>query len=798
MTKITNRSVLHSIFLLAKANVLEDKLKSSLIIVTIALSTLLFLTAVGALLGLRQPVTSMLNNLHASHAVIKFDPQVYSHVQLAGWWRAQSDVSTLTPMMPNITTSARPIHNGKEISDYLMLVERPTSLTAQDSLQFLSGLPKDVPASGEIWLPSAVALASNIALNDTIELPTDNGLTEFTVAAIVVDPHYSSGFIGPARSWVAPGALIENFALSTINQLMFGVRLHEPEQLNTLWTEFNRTFEGGFNGEYLPYDKVVTSYTQTFQLLGAIVFAFAVISLLVAVFIIATTISGEVMSNYRTFGILKSLGLTPNNVISIFSLQFLVLALLAIPIGVMGAKFTISALLDLMLESIGSNSSQADFWLPAIFASALILSVILIVAAVAGTKAGKVPTASAIRFGTPTVAPAQSSYFDVRRARALSLPLTIAIKNFLSGKRRDIFDFIALSITAFVLFFSVNIYHSMSQMDQHLPFWGLDNADIRVTIGNSNVFGMSYDTLLERLSSDGRVRAVAGQLSLEARISNDESAAITELDGYIVDGSFDQIGYINLSGRSPTDANEISIGIAVAQKLNLEIGNEIALDIRGQSVQFTVVGIFQTTSNSGLFYRLSYAALAEIDPNLTPSALLVKLAANEDRAAFISELHTTLGQAVQAEPAEKLVQSQLKQVVKTMGLVLTFISSVLILVAVVSIYNSTTMSIHESKRHLGVFFAIGFTRKQVILIVITKLLFLGCCSLLVGIICYSVATIPLMNLLMANLGMANFPVVFDVMGTLFVVPVLLSVCFISAWFPSQQVARIQPRSLILE
>src|SRR5690606_31015550 len=168
-------------------------------------------------------------------------------------------------------------------------------------------------------------------------IPTSQGIRTLTVTGIVVDPHYSSGFVNPERAWIGPGELAFIFPASSLSNYTIGIRLKSPDEFAAMWSAFNESLGGGFSGSVLSYDKVVSSYSFMVRMLGMLLLAFAAVSLLVALFIISSTISSEILSNYRTFGILKSLGYTPGTVVSLFQVQFLVLSLVAIPLGIFGS-----------------------------------------------------------------------------------------------------------------------------------------------------------------------------------------------------------------------------------------------------------------------------------------------------------------------------------------------------------------------------------------------------------------------------------------------------------------------------
>lgn len=789
-------SVRRGIALIAVANLSRERLRSLLVLITIMLASLLFLTSLSSLNGFRKPIDDMLSNQRASHALLDFDTRIHDPDTIASWWQSQPGVQGVSPLLPYVVTPGRPVHNGKELGSYLKLTEAPHRPMEQDQLVFLEGVEQPYPSAGEIWLPSSTARSANIHTGDALEIPTSQGALQLTVSGIVVDPHYSSGFINPERAWVGPGALAFMFPPGSLHNYTIGVRLESPDEFATLWSDFNNSLGGSFSGTLLSYDKVISSYSFMVRILGMLLLAFAAVSLLVALFIISSTISSEVLSNYRTFGILKSLGYTPGNVVSIFQAQFLVLSLVAVPLGIFGSYFASGWLISLMLRSIGAGGMEGNFFKPALFTFMGITLLIVIAAGFAGKRAGKVKPASAIRFGAPE-ASVHRSAVHIGWARYVPIAVVITVKNLATFSRRQLYDFASILATAFVLMFSVNVYHSMTLTDRNLPFWGLDGADVTVR-RDTGIFGLSYASLMEYLRDDSKVQFVAGYGTQPVTVPKLANFEERDLNGHVIDGSLDEMGYINLLGQNPQGDDEISLGMTIARDYAISVGDPFSLVVLGQELQFTVSGVFQGTTNSGYWYRTTADAIRRANPQFEPNSFLVVLNDGVDRNAFMSDLEAQLGQAVDTEPSEKLVQSQLSTIVRNLGFVLGFLSLVFVFVAAVSIANSTAIGIFEARRQLGIFKALGFTESQVRFMVVGRSGFTALVAVGVGgILCWMLAE-PIMSLLMAQVGMSTFPMRVDAIGSLLVVPAVVAIAVAGAWLPSGSVVRMKPRSLLAE
>ncbi|PCI52744.1 MAG: hypothetical protein COB36_14445 [Alphaproteobacteria bacterium] len=794
----TSFGVLSGIFLIATRNIRRDKLRSGLVFLTIALSTMMFMTALVSLQGFSRPIVDMLTRSNASHILLRFDARIYDADDVVAWWRSHENTESLTPLLPTLITSSRPVHNGKPLGSHLILTERPRVEMTQDFLTFLAGEAKSYPDQGEIWLASSTAQSANLHVGDSLELSTASGARHYKVSGIVVDPHYSSGFISPERAWLGPDELVNLASFSDLNNYILGVRVRDTDKIQNMWGAFNSHLGGGFSGGYTSYEATIKSYSFLVDMLGIMILVFGIISLFVALFIISSTISGEIMANYRTFGVLKSMGYTPRNVVSLFQVQFIFLTILALPFGAMGSYFVSQTLLGMMLRSIGTASTELEMFQPIVISIVVLSSLVAMVSGISGKKASLIKPATSIRFGAPEPKSTKRLGLHIRAANYVPLPIILGIKDLIGGKRRDLYDLIGISITAFVFLFSVNVFNSTLKTSENLPFWGLDGADVSVKRDGSELFGIRYKTLKFYLLDQPEVLSAGGNSSLQATIPSGPYGVTRKVFGNIVDGNLDDFGYINLKGHNPARKGEISVGYSLAQKYQLDLGSDFTLIIKGRYLTFNVSGIFQTSSNSGYWYRTKIESLHEADPYYEPVDLILTLASGVDRALFMANLESSLGSAVDVEPREKAIQSQLKSITLSIGMVLAFLSLVFLLVSFVSIFNSTVMGINESKKQFGIYKALGFVDHQLSMIMISKSIILCLFAVGIGFGLYFLLTQPAMNFLAQQIGMPEYPMVFDVMMSLLVVPVLVILSLISVWLPSRRIARIKPRELIVE
>ena len=92
------------------------------------------------------------------------------------------------------------------------------------------------------------------------------------------------------------------------------------------------------------------------------VLAFALIGLVMAVLIVGNVISGAVIAQYQRIGVLKSLGLTPAQVVAVYLSRVGWPALAGCLVGVVGGNLLAAPVLHQSAGAYGVGSQQVPLW----------------------------------------------------------------------------------------------------------------------------------------------------------------------------------------------------------------------------------------------------------------------------------------------------------------------------------------------------------------------------------------------------------------------------------------------------
>lgn len=785
---------MRSILVMAGANLRKRKAQALLIVLTILMSSLLLATAVGIMTNTDGPLAEVFSRQQGSQLTLLVSGSRQNPAEMAQWWQDQEGVAGVQ-LYPYVMYIENVRHNqDTQTMGDIMLTGHPGSPLTQDQLVVVEGGGSNAPGLKEIWLPTGYAYSWDIKAGDTMTFILKGQEHEFLVTAIVLDPQFSASMMSPTRLWINQDFLAETYGPEELNSII-GILFEDYNRYETLWFQFEEFLGSPFGGYPIDMDTVQYMYSFVESIIGVILLVFAGVIVLVSVFVIFFTINYAVVSDYKVIGILKAQGFSSRNIKEIYVLQYLLLAGIAIPLGVLLSKPVVGMVMEQMLRSLGIAGNNSSLLLPSIITLAVLMTIILVTAYISAAKGGAIKPAQAIRDAAPTKG-VRKHQLDITRIKTLSVSLLLSLKNTLANRRHSIFLAAAAATMAFVVVFSVNIAHSMNSMGTDLAFWGLDNAEVYITKGSGST--LSHQEILDRLYQDSRVQAVVTNDVILGAIPAQEGKASKNAIVFLYGGDMDSIGAINLMGRNPLLTNEVSISALSAQYYNKTVGDTLELILEGEKLTFLITGVYQSVSGLGWSYKLQTAAIQAINPDFPVKEYFVKLTPGTDKEVFAQDMQQVLGRDFNFCTEGASSKLNLAAIGNGMGLVAIILSVIFMAVAFIITFNTTLMSIYAEKKNFGIYKALGMTPLQIRLSLVYKVLALSGIGILIGLPLSLFGSPRILGALIGSIGMMEFPFTVTVLGTLAAIPICLLVGLISAWIPSGRVLSLNPRNLIVD
>jgi putative ABC transport system permease protein len=787
---------MRSVLIVALNNLRRRKGQGVLVGAILALSVLLFFVAVGLLREVDGPFAAMFDAQSGSHFTLIFDTRIHDVDDVTTWWRSQSDVARVSDPLPTVLLSDRAYVGGREMTRLFYLTERSLTEQGVDELHVLDGTADAYPGPGQIWVSSTLAQDAAITAGQTMEIPAVGGLRPVEVSAVVVDPQFSAPFNSPSRVWIGPGQLAYYFPTTQLNSVLVGIRLRDPAGADSLWNAFVDHLGGVFNGGSYDYAAVRDGYTAPYSLMAVMLAAFSILSLLVALFAIHGTITSAILADFKVIGILRAQGFRPADVRLIYQYQYLLLALVAVPLGVAAGVLVVQQSITLVMSTLGRTIGVGALLPPAAVTVAIFLILVYLFVGRVARRAEAVRPVDAIRYGAAARS-GRAAGVAIQRLRVLTVPLIVAVKTLALQRWRAAFLSGSVLFATMAASLAVNLDHSFERMREDLAIFGFDGADVRLNRAGRR-FGMRHEAFMEAMRNHAGVAAIATSDVITGVVREPGSDRAQSISGWLVDGDMDGLRYLNMRGRNPETPFEVSIGANTARSLGKDVGDTLGIYLAGRRLDFAITGVFQTMNNGGQGFRIRLAALRLVDPFAAPSTYGVVLEPGVDPEQFIASVESEYGEAVDGQPGDYFIRDMLDSATSGMRVGNAFLAGVFLIAAAVFIFNATLMSIGENRRMFGILKTVGMTPSQLRASVVYSIGIQAAAGILLGVVGWWLGGHFILSTLFSGAGLVDFPLENDVLGMMIMAPAILVFCLLSAWIPAGRVLQINPRNLIVE
>jgi putative ABC transport system permease protein len=726
---------------------------------TLVIAFVILLTSGAATLALSLLVESDAPYDHAfaqangAHLVITYDARHASAASLRATAHARGVTASSGPWQQVETSiSFGSPDQGPTSGMGGRIVGRTRPDTPVDRLTMESG--RWVRDSREIVLSQPVADGLGVGTGATVSVGGAHGSVPFTVVGI-------AGSVSPvAGAWVMPGQVTALVSSSSPLQYEMLYRVQPAATAGDL-REATQAIAGR-----LPPGSVVTtsSYLDvkrdadlTTAVMIPFLLAFSAFALLAAVFIISNVVTGVVIAGYRDFGVMKSIGFAPRQVVMVLMAQILAPVaagcLAGIPIGTLAAQ-------PFLRQTAHALNLPAPFTavLPV---DVLVLGGVLAAAAlsvlVPAWRAGRMSTVAAITTGT---APSQgkATGYALRLGKRLSeLPapraVSLGVGDALARPLRSATTLGAILIGVAVVVFALSLHLSLQQVAQHL----IRDKYVQVTVNRptghlgppgGGKFGPAGGAP-PPAPSDRQVSAALARTPGTARFVAEAQDNVTvpgiaePISYYAYRGASSWIGYAMISGRWFTHPGEVVAPSKLLQQAHLSVGDYFTARIHGTPVRLHLVGEILDQTGDDLLLRGTWATLAAAsrfqaaaEPHLQATDYEVQVKAGVNLRSYVSQVYQAVSNgngefvALDVSVADS---SSTNTTFILLNSVIAGLALVLIVIAVAGVFNTVVLTTREKVRDVAILKAVGMAPAQVVAMVIAGVAFLGLIAGALGI-----------------------------------------------------------------
>jgi putative ABC transport system permease protein len=798
---------MYPVWLLCSSNLRKKKVQNFFIALIILLSSVLLMTAVAVINNSEGLYLKMHSELDGAHQILKIENGLHDPYKIEQWWEKQQGV-TVSKVMKYHNISGI-THEGQDYSNVdVVMIDAPNHPSNVDRLLFDQGEETVEPSSGTVWIPTTLARSKGILLGDTIGFKTDEGSQEYKVSAIVVDISYSAPFTSTARIWMNPINFQQNLSsMQGEDKFMLGLRYDDYSQHQIYWRAFEKDLGSPYLESKTEYESLSSFYLITNKLIGFVMIFLALIMTAIALYTIYFTISDEIITLYKTIGILRSIGLTSGKIISVFVIQYTFLAVIAVIPGLFLSYLFSDIIMDSSVSSLKTGATDTNL-LSIGFSSlmgVLLILVILGSAWIFSNKARKIEPAQAIRYGMSEKKSARKASLFGRMILSfehLPTSLVIGLRGILKNIRGSSLMIIISAMTSAVLVFGFIFIFSIVSIGQTIPKWGYDSSDISMRIDDPS--SLSFEELQTEFRADERVANFSrfGELNGIIPISEDsQDQEKTSLGIYltVLDGDYNDTGVVNIEGRNPMNGDEVAIGVNVAKKLNKEIGDSVDIYIQGKSITLNITGIYQAIANMSNSARIKAEAVQRIQADYKDmDSFFINLRDGESPDLYLKELNQKYGIALWTATQQTLVDEVFSEAVTILVVPLAIMALLFIIVTFIIIYSVCRINIKKDSKTYGIYKTLGMTSKNIRISITSGIFVLSLIGGLVGLLVGIFALPQLLNMVLSDYGIVDIPLVMNWVGIILMVPISALAAGLGSWMASRLVQRTSPKILTME
>ncbi|MFJ7406810.1 MULTISPECIES: FtsX-like permease family protein [unclassified Lysinibacillus] len=792
-----------AIITLCIAHIRKRKIQNSLIAILILLSTLLLVTAITIIINTSNMFERAHKESNGAHQILTMGNAIHNPVAVHKWWAQQPGV-TASELIPFRNLSGIKI-KGTEIPHlYLFMMNTPRTPLIIDQLVFAEGEKKLYPEEGTIWIPTSMATTFGIDLGDMVEFHAGRNNFKLSVTAIVVDMAYGGPFTTNARIWMNDHDYnAKLYSMTGSDQYMLSLRYDDYSQHATYWTAFEQNLNGPYLELKMEYEEIASFYLIINKIIGFIMIILGVAMLFISLFIIGFSISDAILSNYKTIGVIKSVGLTSKGIIATYVMQYGLLAVIAIFPGLLASNILSRIIIESSLSFLKAGKQLTiihNFSLNLLL-GILIFTIILITAYFYANKARLVEPVQAIKYGMSELANSKmnrrlNNSNRILHFIELPIQLKIGLKNITKNMKASILTIILTSITSAILVFSFVILNSFVSIKKTSPAWGYDDSNIIVTVFNEASF--SKERFEKQLNDDRRIKNYAWQDQFTGVLPNKTNQTLN-ININVIEGNYDDLGYVNIIGHNPSTKNEIAIGINVARTLDKSLGDVIDVYIEGQHHHLLITGIYQSIANMSNSARITADVIKVYRADYSASEIsMINLMDETLSDQVVNDLSQKFKDSLSAVTQQTLLDSVFKEVIAVLIIPLSVMGILFMTVTCIIIFSISRINVRKESSTYGIYKALGLTSMNIRCSITFVVFILSTIGAILGIF-FGIKLIPMaLKNIILDYGLIELPLVVNwPLATAIACLSIVAAC-IGCWLSTNVITKTSPRVLLVD
>ena len=561
---------------------------------------------------------------------------------------------------------------------------------------------KSVITEQSIYLPLYVASFGEFNLDEKIIYEIGNKKHTFLVSGVLEEMQYGNYGKGLMGAYL-PGSVYKKFASEYEEHMIteYSIIANGNTDINVLNNEISNLLDKKEIKMLTSCDKESTKDARTIvcNLLILVLLAFALIILLVSVFLCKFRIRNSIEEDMTNMGVLKALGYTGNMIIGSVVLPYLIVTLIASLLGVI-ASYVILPTLSKLLTLQAGFSFRLFFDIKGGICVEIILAFIVTVFTYTSAKRiKKLQPINAMR-GNGEGKRIRKNSFPLEKTHGNIKLLLVMKQMFSNGKQNALLFGVSFVLTILVAFASTLFYNVIVKPNNFISTLSEEMPEIIIYPKEQYKAALFSD-----LQSDSRIKTI---LKYTMGTVNIDDVPVTVFACEDFSRVSNDLCYL---GKNPNEKNEIALGSAFEGKYNL--GEQIEIQNEDISYSYEITGFVQSVNYQGNVCELSMEGYAALNSETIVSSLYLYLQDGTDADKFLEEIKDNyagkISKQVNYQKMTKTTQEMYSGIASIIVIVI-FVLTILIVLFILYIVIKTLLV--QRKQELGIYKAIGYSNFQ--------------------------------------------------------------------------------------
>jgi len=698
----------------ASGGVMRHKVQAFVIVAVLFISTASATLGLALLDANNSPFTRAFAAQQGADATVTVNPARATTAQLA----ATAHAAGVTAMAGPFTETTLPLEFQGFPGGPTTLVGRPAPGGPIDDLVLTAGHWAEGP--GQLVLNGNPQSGANngASLGDTFTATSLPGKPVLTVVG------FANSVTSTAQGWVTPGemsSLLKAGGQPAAELLYRFTSRATTAQLRADVAAVGKTLPAGTITDWGSWISAQQSEGSNAAIMEPFVVAFALIGLVMAVLIVGNVISGAVIAQYQRIGVLKSLGLTPAQVIAVYLSRIGWPALLGCLGGVAGGYLLSVPVLHQSAGAYGVGSQQAPLW-ALVAAPAGLLAITLLAAFGPALRAGRLSAVTAIAAGR---APATGRGYAVHRlAGRLSLPrpVSLGLAAPFSRPARALVTLAAIAFGATAVIFAVGLHASLSDARNAQTL----SATVPVLVQQNYQAGPGQlPTGAQFATAAAAISAQPGTAHMNAQYGTPVKVVgvAQDVQSTVFAGPSAWMGYALIAGHWFDAPGEVDVNTVFLADSGLAVGDTVSVYPGGGAtagatpVTVRIVGeVFAPAREPRMLAAAQTLPGTAVTDNFW--GWNVGLAPGTSAAAYSQALNTRLGSSAAGGSPFTAGPSENGGKFYVIAIDLIGLLSLMVAVAAgLGVLNTVLMTTRDRVHDLGIFKSLGMRPGQVVVMV---------------------------------------------------------------------------------